>query len=290
MVEKRSFIDWVLTVLNYVLVTMLALICLYPLVYVVAASFSDPRLLLEHRGLLVWPTGFSLRGYQTVLRNPNIMQSYLNTFYIVVMGTAINMIMTIFASYVLAKKGYPLRRFFVFMCVFTMYFGGGLIPNFLVVKNLGLYNTHWALMLPGAIATWNMIVMRTAFMGVPEALQESAYLDGANDFTILFRIYLPVCKATMAVMILFYAVGHWNAWFNALIYLRDSDKYPLQLVLREILINNGSAGVVDDADAQYMKELIKYATIVVATVPILCIYPFAQKFFMKGVMMGSVKG
>lgn len=170
-----------------------------------------------------------------------------------------------------------------------MYFSGGMVPNFLTISAYGMYNTAWAIILPTAVSTYNMIVMRTTFAAVPEALRESAYIDGANDFVILYRIYIPVSKATMAVIILFYVVSQWNSWFPAMIYLRDSKKWPLQMILREILINDAAGGISDDADAQYLQELIKYCTIIVATVPILCIYPFVQKYFMKGVMLGSVK-
>jgi putative aldouronate transport system permease protein len=180
------------------------------------------------------------------------------------------------------------------MIVFTMYFGGGLIPNYMLVRALGLYNTRWALIIPGAIGTWNLVVMKTAFSAIPDSLEESARIDGANDFVILFRIILPVVKATIAVMMLFYAVGHWNAWFGAMIYLRNRSLYPLQLFLREILIYSSSGGNTaaeasyDDTRA-FIELLIKYCTIVVSTVPILFIYPFAQKYFVKGAMLGSLK-
>ena len=178
----------------------------------------------------------------------------------------------------------------LFFDVFTMYFNAGMVPNFLLVKNLGMYNSMWALVLPGAVSTWNLIVMKTAFASVPVSLEESARLDGANDFVILGKIFLPLSKATVAVMILFYAVGHWSSWFNAMIYLQDRNKYPLQLIMREILISNSTSGnSMADTDAMFLQEVVKYATIVVSTVPVLCIYPFAQKYFMTGVMMGSVK-
>ena len=290
MIENRTAGDRALNVTVYVLVTSFCVLCLYPMLHVLCASFSDPMLLSLHSGLMFWPAGFSLKGYDVILHNPNIWNGYRNTILYMLLGTAINMALTTPGAYVLCRKGWPGRRFFMFMFVFTMYFSGGMIPTFLVVKELRMYNTFWALLLPTAINTWNMIVMRTSFSTVPDALWESAYLDGANDIQILWRIFVPLSKATIAVMILFYAVGHWNSWFPAMLYLQDSKKYPLQLLLRDILINNSSGGVVEDAEAQYLKELIKYSTIIVATVPILMIYPFAQKYFMKGVMLGSVKG
>ena len=290
MVENKTLSDRLLDLFVYTLVTLICILCLYPMLHVLFASFSDPMRLSLHKGLMFYPKGFSLKGYKVIVNNPNIWNGYRNTLFYVALGTAINMALTTPGAYVLCRKGWPGRRLFMFMFVFTMYFSGGMIPTFLIVRELHMYNTFWAQLLPTAISTWNMIVMRTSFSTIPDALWESAYLDGANDVQILWSIFIPLSKATMAVMILFYAVGHWNSWFPAMLYLQDSRKYPLQLLLRDILINNGSGGVVEDAEAQYLKELIKYATIIVATVPILMIYPFAQKYFMKGVMLGSVKG
>lgn len=181
-----------------------------------------------HDGLMLWPDGYSLKGYRVILNNPNIWSGYRNTIYYMLLGTAINMIMTTPGAFILSRKGWPGRKFFMFLFVFTMYFSGGMIPTFLIVRALGLYNTTWALVLPGAIGTWNMIVLRTAFSSIPEALPESAYLDGANDLQILLYIFLPLSKATLAVIILFYAVGHWNSWFPAMLYLRDSRRYLQQ--------------------------------------------------------------
>ena len=290
MVERKTPSERILQIFIYVVVTLIGLVCLYPMLHVLAASFSNPIELIKHRGALIWPQGFSLRGYQTVFNNPNILTGYGNTLFYVAARLVVSMTLTPLGAYAMSVKGYPFRRTIMFLCVFTMYFGGGMVPNFLVLDAYGLYNSRWALILPTAIGTYNMIVMRTSFNAVPAALRESAYIDGASDFTILYRIYIPICKATMAVIILFYTVNQWNSWFNAMIYLRDSSKYPLQLILRDILINNGSGGVVDDADSLYLQELIRYCTIIVATVPILCIYPFVQKYFMKGVMLGSIKG
>ena len=223
-------------------------------------------------------------------QNPNIPRSYLNTILYVLVGTTINMVLTTLGAYALSRKGFMFKRVLTLLIVFTMYFNAGMVPNFLLVKNLGMYNSMWALVLPGAVSTWNLIVMKTAFASVPVSLEESARLDGANDFVILGKIFLPLSKATVAVMILFYAVGHWSSWFNAMIYLQDRDKYPLQLIMREILISNSTSGnSMADTDAMFLQEVVKYATIVVSTVPVLCIYPFAQKYFMTGVMMGSVK-
>ena len=290
MIEQRDFGRRCLTALNYLIITIISLICLYPMLHVLAASFSDPIRLIRHRGALLWPTGFSLKGYETVLHNPNILIGYKNTLIYVVAGTAVNMFLTPLGAYALARTGWPFRKFFVFMFVFTMYFSVGIIPTFMLVKSLGMLNTRWAILLPTAVNTWNMIVMRTAFAGLPAELHESAYIDGASDLRILYQIYIPVSKATMAVMFLFYAVEHWNSWFNAMIYLNRSYLYPLQIFVRDILLYDGAGGTTEDANAIYLKELTKYAVIIVSVVPILVVYPFVQKFFVKGVMLGSVKG
>ena len=274
----------------YLLTGIMAVACLYPMWHVVMASFSDPIELMRHSGVILKPLGHSLEGYRVVLQNPNIPKSYFNTIFYVLAGTSINMLLTTMGAYVLSRKGFLFRRTLTLLIVFTMYFNAGLVPNFLLVKGLGMYNSILALMLPGAISTWNLIVMKTAFQSIPVSLEESARLDGANDFTILFRIFLPLSKATVAVMILFYAVGHWSSWFHAMLYLRDRAKFPLQLIMREILISNSANGNASaDSDVMFLQEVVKYATIVVSTVPILFIYPFAQKYFMAGVMMGSVK-
>lgn len=290
MKKKRLTKDGIFIVFIYALMGLMALICLYPMWHVVMASFSDPIALMRHSGVILWPLGHSVEGYKVVIQNPNIPRSYMNTLIYVLLGTSINMFFTTLGAYALSRKGFLFKRTLTLLIVFTMYFNAGLVPNFLLVKGLGMYNSILALLLPGAISTWNLIVMKTAFQSVPVSLEESARLDGANDFQILFRIFLPLSKATMAVMILFYAVGHWSSWFNAMIYLRDRAKFPLQLIMREILISNSTSGnSMADTDVMFLQEVVKYATIVVSTVPILFIYPFAQKYFMTGVMMGSVK-
>lgn len=286
----------VFDVFNVILMILLMIICIYPMLYVLFASLSDPHLLMQHKGLLYKPLGFTLQGYSLVFQNPSIMKGFLNTVFYVVVGTIISVLLTAMSAYVLAQDDLLLKKPLMLMVTITMFFSGGLIPFFLQVQRLGLRNTRWALIFPTVISAWSLIVLRTAFKKVPKSLIESAKIDGANDFTILFRIVIPVCKATMAVMVLLYAVGQWNSWFNALIFLDDRSKYPLQLILREILISNdmremmnlpkGSAQFIQ-ADAY--KSLIKYSTIVISTLPILCIYPFVQKYFVKGNMMGSLK-
>lgn len=295
--HKKTFWEKVFDVCNYTLLTLIALICLYPMLYVLFSSVSDPLQLMKFRGFLYKPLGFTLKGYEVLLHNPNIPIGYLNTIFYVVIGTCLNLFVTMLGAYALSRTGYKLKKLFTIAIVFTMYFGGGMIPNFLLVRNIGLINTRWALVLPTLIGTWNMIVMRTIFAAVPKSLEESAKMDGANDFVVLFKIFIPVSKATIAVMLLFYAVGHWNSWFNAMIYLRDRQLWPLQLFMREIIIANtmigNETGAVSGEAGQgffYLEEVIKYATIIVSTVPILCIYPFIQKYFTKGIMLGSLKG
>lgn len=290
MIEEWDFKRRMLTVLNYMIISLVALLCLYPMLHVLAASFSDPIRLIRHQGALLWPLGFSLKGYETVFRNPNVLTGYMNTIIYVVAGSGIGMVLTLLGAYALARTGWPLRKLFVFLFVFTMYFNAGLIPAFMLVKDIGMLHTRWAIILPTAMSTWNLIVMRTAFAAVPGELQESATIDGASDLRILFQIYIPVTKATVAVILLFYAVERWNSWFTAMIYLKDTSMYPLQIFLRDILLFDAAAGTTEDANAIYLKELTKYALIIVAVVPILCVYPFVQRYFVKGVMLGSVKG
>ena len=293
MVENKSFGSRLFDVFNYVLLLVLTLIFLYPLWYVLVGSISDPVRLFMHNGLLLRPLGFSMQGYRTMLQNPNIGIGYANTLFYVVVGTAMSIFFSCLGAYTLSRPKLMFKKIFTLLVVFTMYFSGGMIPKFLVVKGIGLYNTRMAVILPGVISTWNMIVMRTSFRAIPPSLEESARLDGAGDFTILFRIILPCAKATIAVMVLYYAVAQWNGWFDAMIYLQDRKKFPLQLFMREILlinINNANNAAGNDAsDVLYLDTLVKYAMIIISTVPILCVYPFVQKYFMKGVMMGSVK-
>ena len=293
MVESKSFGSRLFDVLNYALLFVLTVVFLYPLWYVLVGSISDPVRLFMHNGLLWRPLGFSLHGYRTMLQNPNVGIGYANTIFYVVVGTVLSIFFSCLGAYTLSRPKLMFKKLFTLLVVFTMYFSGGMIPKFLVVKGVGLYNTRMAVILPGVISTWNMIVMRTSCRAIPQSLEESARLDGAGDFTILFRIIVPCAKATIAVMVLYYAVAQWNGWFDAMIYLQDRSKFPLQLFLREILLininNANNAAGNDAADVLYLDTLVKYAMIIIRTVPILCIYPFVQKYFMKGVMMGSIK-
>lgn len=291
MVRKLSRGDIGYLAVCYLVTTLAGLMCLYPLLHVLFSSFSEGEALACHTGVMFRPAGFSLRGYQLVLKNRNIPIGYFNTLLNMALGTALNMLMTVIGAYALSRKGYMFRRTINLLIVFTMYFSGGLIPNFLLVQQLGLYNTRWALMIPGAITTWNLVVMKTCFQSLPASLEEAARIDGARELTILFRIILPVSTSTVAVIALFYAVGHWNSWFNAMLYLQNRALYPLQLFLREALISNSPTGAIEDPDSEtlYIEEVIRNATIIVSTLPILCAYPFVQRYFVTGVMLGSIK-
>ena len=275
------------------LITIILIIIIYPLVFVISASFSDPLYLLQGKVSLL-PKGFTLESYSKIINFNDVWMGYKNTIIYVTVGTLINLIMTTLGAYPLSRKDFFGRNIITALLVFTMFFSGGMIPTYLVVKSLGLTNTMWAMVLPSAISVYNLIIMRTFFQSIPYELQESATIDGASDFQILARIVLPLSKPILAVMTLFYAVTHWNAFFDALIYLTNRNKYPLQLILREILIQDdvaGAEGLDDDAIQQAMSvEGMKYAVIIIANLPILCLYPFLQRYFVQGVMIGSLKG
>ena len=274
----------------------LIILTLYPLLYVLFASVSDPKLLMGFEGFLIKPLGkWTLEGYKLTLSNPNVVTGYRNTLFYVVAGTAINVVMTALGAFCVTRKHFGLKNPMLIMLTITMFFSGGMIPLFLIVQTLNIYNTVWAILLPGAISSWNLIIMKTFFEGIPESLEESATIDGASDWDVFIRIILPLSKPVIAVMVLFYGVNNWNAWFNHMIFLRDRQLFPLQLFLREILMLNASAsGQTPTVGAMitqsYYKELLQYCVIIVATVPILCIYPFLQKYFVKGVMIGAIKG
>lgn len=274
---------------NTIIMLLVIVATAYPFLYVVMASFSDPTALSTYTGILLLPLEpVTTKAYEIVLSLPSIVTGYKNTIIILVVGVIANMVFTVLGAYFLSIKG-PMHKDLVsFMIIFTMYFSGGMIPGYLNVKSLGLLNSLWALILPGAINTTNLIIMKSAFVAIPDSLVEAAQLDGASYLQILRKVMLPLTKATLAVLVLYYGVAHWNSWFSASIYLMDSKKYPLQLILRNMLDSAQYIEGMDDM-AQYA-ELVKYALIVVSTVPILVLYPFLQKYFTKGVMIGAVKG
>lgn len=293
MTVKRSFGERLFDAGNIAALLLLSALTLYPFLYVLIASLSEPAWVVQQRGLLLYPHGFNFDAYVSVFQNPSILTGYMNTLLIVVFGTALNIAMTSLGAFALSRPNFMWRNHIMFAIVFTMFFSGGLIPTFLLVNDLGLLDSRLALILPVAMSAYNLIIMRTAFLGIPVSLEESAKLDGATDFTVLLRIVLPLSMPVVAVMILFYGVAHWNSWFNALIYIRTRELYPLQLILREILITNNTDSMttgIGGGDKMPVGETIKYATIIVSTIPVLCLYPFLQKYFVKGVMIGAVKG
>lgn len=291
---KRSAGDRIFDACNVVLLVFLMLITLYPLWHVLMTSLASPEAITKYGSMLIWPEGFNLDSYRYVLTNPMIGIGYRNTLLLVTVGTLLSMLLTCVGAYCLASKWVMGHTAMVLLVTIPMFFGGGLIPSYLLVRQLGLYNSFWALILPGVVSSWNMIMMRTYFQGIPESLAESTRIDGANDIQILFLIILPCAVPIIAVMTLFYAVGYWNAWFGASIYLKDRSKFPLQLVMRGILISGRQkdfdTGYMTGANKTQIFKGLKYATVVVSTVPILCVYPFLQKYFVKGIMVGSIKG
>jgi putative aldouronate transport system permease protein len=276
-----------------VLLVLLVVVAAYPLVYVLLASISDPAELLANRGPLWRPLGLSLDAYRVVLQNPLIAIGYRNTLLYVVGGTALNMLLTCLGAYGLSRRNVMFSRPILVLILFTLFFNGGLIPTYLLVgQTLQMADTPWALIVPTAINTINLIILKTAFESVPVALEDAARIDGANDFIILWRIVLPLSLPAVAVVVLFYMVAHWNSYFPALIYLHSRDLYPLQLVLREILITSNVESMttsVSSGDTFQVAQSIKYATIVVATLPILVVYPFLQKYFVKGALIGAIR-
>jgi len=293
MVIKKTAGEKVFDVFNALFMILLMFVTLYPFVHVLFASLSEASRLVAHSGLLYKPLGLNFNAYREVLKNDMILIGYANTVFYVVVGTFVNLVMTTLGAYGISRKNLYWGKLITIIIVFTMFFGGGLIPTFLLVKSLGMYNSRWALIIPSAISTWNLLIMRTYFSSIPISLQESAKIDGAGDFKILLRIVLPLSTPVIAVMTLFYGVAHWNAWFGAMVYLRDRNMFPLQLILREILIISESIYVEPDKtqlDRVAIAETIKYATIIIASVPILMVYPFLQKYFVQGVMIGAIKG
>lgn len=286
--------DFAFDVIVNLLGICIVLIVLIPLIFVIAASFSDPDLVIKGK-VLLFPKGFTTKAYTMVFENEDIWRGFRNSCLYTIAGTLISVILTILAAYPLSRKELPGRNLFMMLILFTMYFSGGMIPTYLLVKDLGMYNTIWALLIPAAISTYNLIVAKTFFENsIPGELYESARLDGCGNVAMLHRIVLPLSKAILAVLVLYYAVGIWNAYFDALIYVRDTSLHPLQIVLRNILLLGQTEQMgtndVGMADKIKMAEAVKYSAIVVSSVPMLLIYPFVQKYFVKGVMIGAVKG
>ena len=292
--------DKIFLTLNYIYVTIAFLLVAYPLVYMISASISNPKEVASG-AMWLFPKDITFEGYERVLQDQRIWSGYANTILYTVVGTAVNLAFTIPAAYALSRRDLVGRGFFMGTFMFTMFFGGGLVPSYLLIKELGMINSMWALILPSAASVWNIIVSRTFFQGtIPSELQEAAQIDGCSNFKLFFKIVLPLSMPIIAVMALFYGVGHWNSYFSAMIYLNDSAKYPLQLVLRQILVlqemSAQGSGMMDGSAASALNNkaevaaLVRYAVIIVSTLPVIIIYPFLQRYFVQGVMIGSVKG
>ncbi len=287
--------DRAFTIFNYIVLTLFLIAVAYPLIYVFSASMSDPRSVISGK-MWLWPVDITFDGYRAVFRNSRIVTGFQNSLFYTVAGTFISVTLTILAAYPLSRKDLAGRNFIMFLFVFTLLFGGGLIPTYLVVREVGMLNTRWALIIPAALSVYNMIITRTFFQStIPDELLEAAQLDGCSDFRFVKDVVIPLSGPIIAVNALFYAVGQWNQYFNALIYLTNPSLFPLQLILREILVQNQvDFSQISDVNQlmarQQLQDLLKYSLIVVASAPVLIIYPFVQKHFVRGVLIGSLKG
>lgn len=297
---KKKSSDRIFNIIIYLIVIIVLIAVLYPLVYIISASISSPTAVNSGK-MWLFPKDITFEGYQIIFKNKDIWNGYLNTIIYTLVGTMVNLIFTIPAGYALSRRELPGRNVIMKFILVTMFISGGLIPSYLLITGLGLKNSMWALILPGAVSVYNLIVVRTYFQSnVPEELIESAIIDGASFFRIFFEIVLPLSKPILAVMALFYGIGHWNQYFGALLYIDDRKKYPLQMILREILViqdmsSNPNMSVSGEMaqflySQQQLAQVIKYGVMIVSTLPIILIYPFLQKYFVKGVMIGSIKG
>ncbi len=292
---KDPIEDKILYIMVDIILVLFTLVVLYPLIYVVSSSFSSGAAVSTGRVILL-PVEPTLEGYKTVFAHKHIGSAYFNTILYTVVGTLINLAVTLTCAYPLSRRDFPMKRGFSLLFLFTMFFGGGLIPTYILMTQIHFVNTRWAMLIPGALSVYNMILVRTYFVSsIPQELLEASQIDGCSDANYFFRIMLPLSKPIIAVVTLYYAVGHWNSYFNAMIYLNDVKLYPLQLILRQILVAN-QISLDDLVDVEMMQakqglaDILKFALIVVSTAPILCVYPFIQRYFIKGVMIGSVKG
>lgn len=288
--KKITLNDLILDILIYILLILVMLVTFYPMWYVVAASFTSSMELAANSGIFLWPKEIQTGAYQLVIQNPYFLSGMKNTLIIMGLSLPLNLVMTVLCGFFMAYSKSLLKKPIIMLILFTMFFGGGMIPSYLNIRSLGLFNTVWALVLPGAMSVYNAIICKTAIEAIPRSLSESAYIDGANDIQVLFKIIVPLIKPTMAVLVLYYGVAIWNSWFTASIYLKDDSKLPIQNILRSVLIANQDMLEQGNAQFNVYADTIKYAAIVVTTIPILCVYPFLQKYFVKGVMIGAVKG
>jgi putative aldouronate transport system permease protein len=297
---KDTRADKIFLIFIYVFLAISLLIVLYPLIYIISASISNPHLVNSGEMWLL-PKGITFEGYRTLLGNSSIWRGYLNTIYYTVLGTSINLLVTLPCAYALSREDFYGRRAFTNFMLVTMFLSGGLIPSYLLIRSLGMLNTVWALVIPGAVSVYNVVVTRTFFQStIPREMEEAAIVDGCSDFRLFMQIVLPLSTPIIAVMALFYGVGHWNSFFSALIYLSDRSMYPLQMILREILIlQDMSSNTVNNVTSemanmlyskQQLAQVIKYGVMIVSSLPVIIVYPFLQKYFVKGMMVGSIKG
>lgn len=296
MKKNRDISDYVLDYLAYFICIFAGVVTLYPFIYILSMSISDPKHVISQSVWLL-PKGLSFQALKIVIDNQGLLRSYYNTIWYTVVGTTINVIMTLCAAYPLSRKRFILKKPITFMIALTMFFGGGLIPSFILINNLGLYNTRWAIVLPGAVAAWYIIIARTFLSNIPDSMYESPKLDGASEFRILTSIYFPLSLPLVAVLTLFYAVNHWNSYFSALLYLPNKKLQPLQVLLVSVLTRESSDTIMMSADPAMARSdrslvsvQIRYAVIIVVITPIIIVYPFLQKYFVKGVMIGAIKG
>ncbi|MFS0615943.1 carbohydrate ABC transporter permease [Lederbergia ruris] len=292
--KKMSSGDRIFTLINSTILLVIAFLMIYPLIYVLSASLSAP-VHIASGNIWLLPKDFTLDSYKTVFENKNILIGYRNTIMYTILGTAINLVASVMIAYPLSRKDFYGRGIITVIILFTMFFSGGMIPTYLLIQDLGMLDTIWAMIIPGAVSVYNVIIMRTFFQGIPDELREAAVMDGCSNLKFLGKIVLPLSMPILAVMGLFYGVGHWNAYFDALIYLSDSHKFPLQLFLRQMLIQEDLSGMANMggealSDSILKVEGLKYAVVVIASLPMLILYPFLQKYFIKGVMIGSLKG
>lgn len=288
---KNSPGDLVFTVITYLVVSLVIVVTLYPFIYIISNSISESGAVARSEIWLL-PKGINFDAYTRVFKDPLLLTSYGNTLWYVCIGTLINLGMTTSLAYPLSRRAFQGRRILMIAVTFTMFFSGGMVPTYILIQKLGLLNTRWALVLPVAISTYNLIVTRSFLENIPESLHEAATIDGASELTIFIRIFLPLSKPILATMTLFYAVAHWNSYFNAMLYLTREQLYPLQLFLRRILIQYEASEMMTDViqDRDSISMTIRYAAIIISTLPIICVYPFLQKYFVKGVMIGAIKG
>ncbi len=290
MMIGKSWGEKIADVCIYAVMLLLMLAMVYPVWYVIVASFSNSTEIAKNPGIMFWPKTFELQAYRMVFVHPMFRRGFLNTIRILAVGIPLSMFLTLLCGYFMSLKGMKLKGILVGFITFTMFFGGGLIPDYLNIKSLGLTDTLWSLIVPGALSVYNAIICKTAIQALPDSLSESAYIDGASDIRIMFQIVTPLIKPTLAVLTLYYTVGKWNNWFSASIYIRKEELMPIQNVLRGILLSNSQDDGLRGDQYDKFAETIKYAAIVISSIPIMCIYPFLQKYFTKGVMIGAVKG